>query len=146
LDGLASTREVIGSDAGSRKGRVAHERVDRGKAGVAGASAVVPGDLEMVEEVQDQRGVEVSEAQRRGRFAEALFDVAEEQLEGVPVALDGPGAGAALVDQATQEEVLDELIEATLGRSHGAPVGGWPVKTSNRSATTSINSGTADRY
>src|SRR6202022_4725974 len=98
------------------------------------------------EEVQDRRGVKVGQAQLRGRFAEALIDVAEEQLERVPVTLHGSGAGAPLVDQSAQEEVLHQLIEADLGRSHGAPVSIGPLKVSKRSATMFINSGTAERY
>ena len=118
--------------------------MDGSEARVAGAGTVVPHGLEMVEEVQDHRGVQIGQAQFRGRFAEALFDVSEQQLERVPVAFDGSGAGAALVDETANEEVLDKLIESDLRRSHSAPVG--PLKASKRSATTFISSGTADRY
>jgi hypothetical protein len=100
----------------------------------------------MVEEVQDHRSVEVSHAQGGGRLAWALLEVAEEQLERVPVALHGPGTGAALVDQAAQEEVLEKLVESDLGRPHDAPLGGCELKASKRPATMSISPGTAERY
>lgn len=100
----------------------------------------------MVEEVQDHRSVEVSHAQGGGRLAWALLEVAEEQLERVPVALHGPGAGAALADQAAQEEVLYQLVKADLGRPHDAPVAGSALKAWKRPATMSISSGTADGY
>ena len=44
---------------------VAHEGVDRGKPGVAGAGAVAAFGLEVVEEVQHQRGVEIGQLERR---------------------------------------------------------------------------------
>ncbi len=118
--------------------------MDRGEAGVAGSGTVVPHDLEMVKKVQDHWGVKISQGQLRRRFAAALLEVSEQQLESVPVAFDRPGAHAALVDETAHEEVLDELIEPDLGRSHGAPSG--RAKVSKRSATTFMSSGTAERY
>ena len=100
----------------------------------------------MVEEVQDERRVEIGQHERRGWFAGALFDEAEKQLERVAVAFDGAGAGAALLHQAPQEEVLHQLGEADLRRSHDTPADGRSVKASKRLATMPISSGTADRY
>ena len=45
-------------------GGVAHERVDRGQPGVAGAGAVAAVGLEVVEEVQHERRVQVGQLQR----------------------------------------------------------------------------------
>jgi hypothetical protein len=88
--------------------------VDRGQAGVAGAGCVAAFGLEVVEEVQHQRRVQVGQAQRGGRFAGALLSEAEQKLERVAVGLDGAGAGAPLGDQPAQEEVLHQLRELDL--------------------------------
>ena len=60
--------------------------------------------------------------------------------------LDGAGAGAALGGQAPQEEVLHELAEPDLRRSHDTPAGGCAAKPSNRPAMMLSSSGTADMY
>ena len=143
---MASTRAVIGRRGGVAQGGVAHERVDRGQPGVAGADAVAALGLEVVEEVQHERRVEVGQSERGGWSSGALLGEAQQQLERVAVGLDGAGAGAALGDQAPQEEVLHQLREPDLRRSHGAPAGSWSAKCSNRWATMLISSGTADRY
>ena len=51
---------------GVAQGGVAHERVDRGQAGVAGAGAVAALGFEVVEEVQHQRRVQVGQASAEG--------------------------------------------------------------------------------
>jgi hypothetical protein len=78
----------------------------------------------VVQEVQDQRRVQVGQRQCRGWLAGAFLDEREEQLERIAVAFDGAGAGAALVDQAAEEEVLHQLREADLWRSHETPACG----------------------
>ena len=120
--------------------------MDRREAGVAGADGVAAHGLEVVEEVQHQRRVQVGKPQRGGWLAGVPFGEAEQQFERVAVGLDGAGAGAALGDQAPQEEVLEELREPDLRWSHGAPAGLCEAKGSNRAATMLISSGTADRY
>ena len=57
--------------------RVAHERVDRGKPGVTGPNTVAALGLEVVEEVQHERRVEVGQLQCRGWLAGAVLDEAE---------------------------------------------------------------------
>ena len=111
-----------------------------------GSGLVAADGLEVVEKVQHGRCVQVVQRQGSRWLAGALFEVAEQQLERVAVALDGACAGAALRDQTPEEEVLHELVEADPRRSHGAPAGSRPAKASNRSATMLISSGTADRY
>ena len=98
---------------------VGHERADRGEADVAGAGAVAPLVFEVLEEVEHERGVQVLERQRAGAFAGALLGEAEEQLERVTVALDGAGADASLLDQAPQEEVLQQGGEPSAGSVGG---------------------------
>jgi hypothetical protein len=60
---MARTRAVIGKEAVAECG-VAHERVDRGEPCVAGPDTVAALGLEVVEEVQHERRVEVGQAQR----------------------------------------------------------------------------------
>jgi hypothetical protein len=120
--------------------------VDRGKPGVTGPNTVAALGLEVVEEVQHERRVEVGQLQCRGWLAGAVLDEAEQQLERVAVGLDGAGAGPALSDQAPQEEVLHELAEPDLWCSHDTPAGGCSVKASKRSLMMLISSGTAERY
>ena len=57
---------------GVAAGGVAHERVDRRQARVAGPGSVAPPGLQVVKEIQDERGVEVGQAERGGRLAGAL--------------------------------------------------------------------------
>ena len=143
---MASTRAVIGRDAGSRTAAY------RMKEWIAARRALRVRALFCRTVSRWSRKSKITgasrsaEAQRARRFAEALLEVAEEQLEGVPVALHRSGAGASLVDQAAQEEVLDQLVEPDLGRSHGAPAGRRPANASKRWATMLISSGTAERY
>ena len=137
---------MIGRPVGSAQGGVAHERVDRGQAGVAGADAVAALGLQVVEEIQHQWRVQVGQSERGGWFTAALLGEAQQQLERVAVGLDGAGAGAALGDQAAQEEVLHQLREPDLRRSHDGPAGSWSVKCANRWAMMLSSSGTADRY
>jgi hypothetical protein len=75
----------------------------------------------MIEEVQHEWRVEVSQHERRGRLAGALLDETEQQLERIGVAFDSAGTGAALGDQTPQEKVLHQLREADLRRPHDAP-------------------------
>nr|WP_181813699.1 hypothetical protein [Gaiella occulta] len=85
---------------------MAHEGADRGQAEVARARRIAARLLEVVEEVEHQRRVEVVEGQRRRCPSGALLGVAEQQLEGVAVARDRVRAGAALGEQAPLEELL----------------------------------------
>jgi hypothetical protein len=125
---------------------VAHERVDRCQAGVTGPGTVAAHGLQVVEEVQHERRVEVGQLQRGRRFAGAVPSEAEEQFERVAVGLDGAGAGAALCDQALQEEVLHQLAEPDLRGSHDPPAGMFAAKPWNLSAMMPSSSGTADMY
>ena len=120
--------------------------MDRGKTGVAGPGSVAASGLKVVEEVQHDGGVEIGQLKRGGRFAGALLEEAEQQLERVAIAFHGACAGTTLGDQTPQEEVLHELGEPDLRGPHDTPCGEWPTKASKRVATMSISSGTAERY
>ena len=64
----------------------------------------------------------------------------------ITVAFHSAGAETALLDLTKQEEILDELGESDLGRSHDTPACWECAKSTKRSATMLISSGTADRY
>src|SRR2546425_7887768 len=123
-----------------------HERADGRKPEVAGPRGVAAFCLEMVEEGEDERRVDVLDPQGRGRSPGALSGVAEQQLEGVPVAGDRVRAGAALGDQAPLEEVLEQRREAVGLCRHDPPPSSVQAKRSKRSAAMAMSSGTPVRY
>ena len=63
------------------KGGEAEQGVNRHEARVAGADAVPPVLLEMLEERPDERGVEVGELETAGGFSGALLGKGEQQTE-----------------------------------------------------------------
>src|SRR5664279_996238 len=128
------------------EGRVSHERVDRGQPGVAGPGSVAAVVLEVFEEVEHQRRVEVGQPQRGGWSSGALLEETEEQSERVAVAFHGAVAGAALLHQTPQKVILHQLGESDLLRCHDASSGWCAANASKRSATMLISSGTTDRY
>jgi hypothetical protein len=73
---------------GVAQGRVGEHGADRGEAGVAGAGAVAPVVLEMVQEVSDQRRVQVADVEITGLLAGALRGERQEQPPGVAVGGD----------------------------------------------------------
>ncbi len=77
----------------------AEQRVDRSQARVAGPGAVAAVVLEVIEELCDQRRVEILDLQLARRLAGVLPGEAEQQPEGVAVCGDRVRTGAFLVDQ-----------------------------------------------
>jgi hypothetical protein len=69
---------------GMTQGGEAEQRMHGGKAGVAGAHAVVPLRLEVVEERADERRVEVGEVELARGLAGAGVGEGQEQPERVP--------------------------------------------------------------
>ena len=122
---------------------VLHERAHGRQTGVAGARAIAPVGLEMVQERQDDRGVEVSQDDRRDWLAQVLREVGQQQPEGVAVGFDRARADTLLLDQATTEEVLDQGVE---GGRHGTPPSSGAANCSNRWPAMASNSGTPVRY
>lgn len=102
--------------------------------------------LDVVEEREDCRRVEVGEGQGRRRAAGELLREAEEQSEGVAVARDRLGAGRALRAQAPVEEVLEQGGERDLWGRHTAPSSSLWAKCSKRLEVMARSSGTAERY
>ena len=125
---------------------VAQEGPDGGETEVARARRIAALCLEMVEETEDHRRVEIREGQCRGCSSGTLCRVSEKQHERVAVAGDRVRAGAALCDEAPMKEVLQECGKRTLdGRHDGRSDIRW-AKRSKRRAVLASNSGTAVQY
>ena len=133
-----------GQDAADQRGvlgvlerGVAEQRPDRGQPQVAGPGGVAAVGLEVVEEGGDHLVAEVVPAERGGRLAGGGLDVAEQQPQGVPVGLDGPGADSPLADQ----PVGEERLEGGRDRAHGVTI----RAASSRAAALARSSGVAVR-
>jgi hypothetical protein len=111
--------------------------VDRRQAGVAGAGAVSPLALEVLEEGADQRRVEVGELELAGLLAGLRVGEAKQQPEAVAVGGDRLGAGVALAEQPFAEEGLQDRGEQVHGSTCGTR--------SRRSLTSWSGSGAACR-
>lgn len=94
-----------------------------------------------MQEGADQRRIEIRETQRGRGLLEPPFCEAEEQPKGVTVTRDRVRAHPSLLDEAVEEECLQEPGEIGHGALHG-------LRTfrSRRSMARRISSGTADRY
>jgi hypothetical protein len=85
-----------------------HEGANGGKACIASANAVVPAFLQVFEELQNQRRVQVLENDIGWSFAQPLFGEGEQQPETVSVSSNGAGASVPLLHEAFDEEVLQQ--------------------------------------
>ena len=122
------------------EGREPEERMDGGKPQVAAADAHAARRFQVVEEINDQRRVDLLELQIRRLPAETFPRERQELAEGVPVGLDGVRARLALVHQALDEEPLEQGRKA--GRaSHGRS----SQRLSRRRTASRISSGEASR-
>src|SRR5271157_890103 len=103
---------------------------------MASTRAVAALGLQVIQECQDGRGIEIVQAECQDRLTQPLGEVGQEQAEGVAIHLDGARAHPLLLDQAAAEKVLDQNVE---GRGHGvspcAAVANrskrWPASASN---------------
>ena len=77
--------------------RVAKEGMDRGQSQIAASNAQAPAGLELVEERNDQRGVNLLESQARGRQSETLLREEQELSEGVAIGGDSVWTCLALL-------------------------------------------------
>jgi len=123
---------------GMAQGGEPEQRSDRGQAGVAGSNAVVPLPLQMSQEIGDQVGVEIVEAELARWFPGSFGGESEQQPQRVPVGGDGAGAGLQLVQQPLGEERFDSGGE----RTHRSTSLGW----SKQAAASASSSGAACRY
>jgi hypothetical protein len=101
VQALGGDREdPLGDRHGGRvaEAGVVHEGVDRGQSGVAGADAVAAAGLEVVQEIEHQRCVQVGQGQCGWWPAGALLREGEQQPEGV-AGTDGTGDSAPRHDR-----------------------------------------------
>ena len=88
------------------------------QADVAAAGAVLAVALEMSQERADQRRIEFRHRQVRGRLAQALLCILQQQTEGIAIAGDGVRTGVALLHQPIHEERLQQSGKRA-GGAHG---------------------------
>src|SRR5947209_10355494 len=93
----------------------------------------------MIQKRDDQRRIDLLQVQSRGRDVRSLTGEFQEQFERVGIRIRGVTTGAALDRQSRLKEGSDVWRE----RRHGRPP---MTKRSQRSAMSSISSGTASRY
>ena len=118
---------------------VAHEGFHGRQSDVAAGRAAATIDLEVGEERDDERGIEMFKMKRRRCDAEASGGESEQQTEGIGVALAGMRAEAALHGKVVTQEVGNQWCDgshANLPETKFSPV----------VAMSAINSGVASRY
>src|SRR6478609_4252949 len=113
---------------------VGEQRVDRRKAVVAGTYAVASYRLQVLQEGDDEGGVQVTRP-----FPRAVGGEAQQQTVGVSVGRDGVGACSPLDHQALREERFECWGEG----GHRRTPAGWVPR---RCATSSISSGDVLMY
>ncbi len=84
-----------------------HEGLDRGQPGVSGGGLVAARALQILQERQHERRIDVLQVQLRRRDLESRRRVLKQQSECVGVGLAGMEAGAALVWQPLTQEGRD---------------------------------------
>jgi hypothetical protein len=94
-----------------------HEGLDRGQPGVSGGGLIAARALQVLQECQHERRVDVLQVQLGRRDLELRRGVLKKQSERVGVGLAGMDAGAALVWQALTQECCDVWGQW----SHAAP-------------------------
>jgi hypothetical protein len=100
------------------QGDIAKEGVQRGQPRVAGACLVAPTAFQIIEKARDQRGIEIGEADCRGRLLQPQLHEREQQPKGVAVGGDGMRAGLPLLHQTLGEERLEQVSDGR-GNDHG---------------------------
>ncbi len=89
-------------------GDIAEERVQRGQPHVSRAHAVASLELQVVEELADEGGVELFERERAGLLTQVFRRESQQEPEAVAVAGDGVRAGASLREQPLGEEGVQQ--------------------------------------
>jgi hypothetical protein len=84
------------------------ERMNRRQTDTAGASAILPVVLEMIEEITNEGHVQVFDRELRGCFTEPFFCKMEEQTEGIAIPRDCIGTCSLLSKQSIRKEGLKQ--------------------------------------
>jgi hypothetical protein len=87
---------------------VLKEGMNRCQADVSGASAVLSAVLEMIEEITNERNVQVLDHEIRGRFTEPFFCKMEEQTEGIAIPRNCIGTRSLLSKQSICKKCLKQ--------------------------------------
>lgn len=82
--------------------------MNRREADIAGASAILSAVLEMVEEITNERHVQVLDREIRGCFIQPFFCKMEEQTEGIAIPRDCIGTCSPLSKQSIRKEGLKQ--------------------------------------
>jgi hypothetical protein len=85
---------------------VAEERVERGEARIASARGTAALLFDVVEELAQQRSVEILDPQTAGCVSEPFGGEAKQEPKGIAVTSNGVRAGAELSEQPIREEPL----------------------------------------
>ena len=141
LGGMARTWLITAACSGAFGAAYSEQRVDRGQAGVAGGAAVAPLLFKVMQELADERGVQVGEAELAGRLAGLGLGEGEQEPAGVAVGGDGVRAGLLLPGEPVGEEPLQDGGEV----GHDASRSSRPAG-SSLAAARARSSGTAWRY
>jgi hypothetical protein len=80
--------------------------MNRRQADIAGASAILPTVLEMIEEIANEGRFQVLDREIRGCFTETFFCKMEEQAEGIAITRDFIGTCSLLSEQSIRKEGL----------------------------------------
>jgi hypothetical protein len=87
---------------------VLKEGMNRRQADISGASAVLSAVLEMIEEITNERNVQVLDHEIRGRFTEPFFCKMEEQTEGIAIPRNCIGTRSLLSKQSICKKCLKQ--------------------------------------
>ena len=129
-------------------GSVLQERAQRRQAHVPGGDGIAALPLEMIQERQDRRGVQVRQGEGSRRPAPVIGEEVEQEAEHVTVGRHGAGAGILLGDESLAEELPDQCGEAgdDRRRVHGRSPRSREMNRSKRPAARSSSSGMPVRY
>ena len=91
---------------------VLKEGMNRRKAYVSGASAILSALLEMIEKITNEGRVQILDREIRGCFTEPFFCKMEEQTEGIAIPRDCIGTCSLLSKQSICKECLKQRRKA----------------------------------
>src|SRR5216683_3953883 len=118
---------------------VAHERLDRGKAQIAGGDTIATLALDVTKKVQDQRRVQLFDKKLRRSCPDALSREGKQEPEAVGISFAAMRAIAPLSGHVVAQEAGDQ-------RSKEGHMGSPMINVSAAAAMSVISSGVACRY